>query len=310
MSNPSEFYRKYRPKSFKDLLGQDESIQMLTDMGKNKRIPHAILISGPSGCGKTTIARILKDKLKCSTTDYREINSANFRGIDTVRDIDQRMRLAPFGGNCRIYMIDEAHQITRQAQEALLKCLEDTPDHVYFILATTEPDKLIRTIRTRCTEIRVKLLTSKDTHQLIDEIAKKENLNITKAVKDEIYTLCDGSARKALVLLNKIAHLEDEQTQIDLLQQSSSEKYTDDLAKAILNRQNKWPDIAKILQRLEEDPETVRRKILGYMTAVLLGKNTHLHEIAFATLSFFRDNWYDCGKAGLVSSCYEIFSRR
>src|SRR5690606_3369465 len=108
-------------------------------------IPHAMLFTGPSGCGKTTLARILRVKLRCSDNDFQEINAADFRGIDSIRSMRQQVGAAPLGGDSRIWLIDEAHSMTADAQNAFLKLLEDTPRHVYFFLATTDPQKLKKT---------------------------------------------------------------------------------------------------------------------------------------------------------------------
>jgi len=114
-----EFYKRYRPKSLKGIVGQDAavaSLKSLVDVGK---VPHFLLLSGPSGVGKTTIARILKDSLECSDADFIEKNCADFKGIDTVREIRKHINLLPINGKCRIYLIDEAHKLTPDAQEDL-----------------------------------------------------------------------------------------------------------------------------------------------------------------------------------------------
>ena len=148
-----ELYKKYRPDGYGDLVGQAPAVKVLRGLLK-KGLPHAMLLTGPSGCGKTTVARIIKNKLQCQDSDFVELNSASDRGIDVIRGIDGRMRLGGLLGGPRIWLFDECHRLTKDAQEAMLKYLEDTPSHVYFLLATTEPDKLITAIRTRCTEVR------------------------------------------------------------------------------------------------------------------------------------------------------------
>ena len=148
-----ELYKKHRPKRLKDVLGCDGIKKQIQRCPDGSHLAHSILITGPSGCGKTTIARIVAQKiLKTSDTDLMEINCADFRGIEMVRDIRSRMSLAPMGGQARTWIIDEAHQLTTQAQDAFLKILEDQPRHVYFILCTTDPSKLITTVKNRCPE--------------------------------------------------------------------------------------------------------------------------------------------------------------
>ena len=156
-----ELYKKHRPKNLKRVFGQSVAIGTLKPLIEAKQVPHSLLLTGPSGCGKTTLARILVKELKCAKADFMEVNCADFRGIDTVRDIRTRMMQAPIGGDCRVWLIDEAHMLTSAAQTAFLKMLEDTPDHIYFFLATTHPQKLLKTIKTRCTEIKLKEMTAK-----------------------------------------------------------------------------------------------------------------------------------------------------
>jgi len=142
-----ELYRKYRPTKFSQVLGQREAIATLANMGKRRAVPHCLLFTGPSGVGKTTLIRILREKLGCKEHDYVEINAAEARGIDTIRDIQRRLTLSPLSGRCRVWAIDECHRLTTDAQSALLKILEDTPPTAYFMLATTEPNKLLTTER-------------------------------------------------------------------------------------------------------------------------------------------------------------------
>jgi DNA polymerase-3 subunit gamma/tau len=150
-----EFHLSQRPTTFGEVVGQPRAVAQLTQMGRDDRRPHLLLFVGPSGCGKTTLARIVRRKLRCGEADFMEVNAANNRGIDMVRDIEQRIGLAPIDGDCRVWLIDEAHALTPDAQGAFLKILEEPPSHVYFMLATTDPQKLKPTIRTRATEIVV-----------------------------------------------------------------------------------------------------------------------------------------------------------
>lgn len=304
-----ELYRRYRPKLFKEVIGQPEAIEMLDKFLKSNTLPHALLLTGSSGCGKTSIARILKAKLKCGDNDFNEINAADFRGIDTVRDIRQRMGLAPIEGECRIWLIDEAHQVTSQAQAILLKLLEDTPSHVYFMLATTDPGKLLPTIKTRCTEIKVKSLSIKDMKALIESIAEKEKKVLEEEVVDRIIEVADGSARKALVLLGQVIKIEETDKQLDCILSSDSKRQAIEIARCLMNPRGNWGEMAKILKDIEEEPESLRYMILGYATSVLLGGGK-LAGRAFQIINTFESNFYDSKKAGLVRACYEVMNSK
>ncbi len=310
MSDEVELYRRYRPTTFKQMIGQPEAVKMLEDMVKNKRVPHALLLTGPSGCGKTTLARILKDKLQCADGDFSELNCADARGIETVRDIRGRMNLSPIGGKVRIWLLDEAHKLTGDAQTALLKMIEDTPDHVHFMLCTTDPHKLIKTIHTRCTEIKLGLLTNKNVHLLITSVFKTHNGQKEICLQDEVVErlvdVSEGSARKALVLLNQIINLDPDE-QLEAIQSSTTRQQAIDIARALIKPKASWAEVAKIVKEVDEEPESIRRLILAYASSVLLGGGK-LAPRAYLVINAFESNFFDSGKAGLVRACYEVVS--
>lgn len=301
-----ELYRKHRPTSFSQIVGQDEAVKMLTDFGKRNAMPHCLLFTGPSGCGKTTLARIVKAKMKCGDADYMELNTADFRGIDMVRDIRSRMNLSPMSGKIRMWLIDEAHKLTGDAQNAFLKMLEDPPSHVYFMLATTDPQKLLQTIRTRATEIKVRGLKQKEMQELLDRTCKDEvGSALSEDVQDKIIDLADGSPRKALVLLNQILGEEDTESALAALAGGVAEKEGIDLARMLLNPKVAWSQIAKVLKEipdLETQAEGIRRLVLAYMSSVALGGGKGSSK-AIDVIDCFRLPYYDSGKAGLILSC-------
>lgn len=304
--NGIELYKKYRPTKFSELVGQDEAVRMLVDLGKRNNIPHAILLTGPSGCGKSTTARILRTKLNCSKMDYTEINAADFRGIDTVREIRQRMGLAPIAGNCRIYVMDEGHSLVSLAQDSLLKLLEDTPQHVYFILCTTDPQKLKTTIRTRCTEIKFKNLNEQDSAKLVRNIAAKENIKLSDEVVKKLVDIAEGSARKLLVLLHAIAGMTIVEEQLAAIQDAAHERQGIELARLLIYPGGSFAKAAAIIKELNEEPETVRWIVLTYARKVLLDGGK-LAPRAYDVINAFRDNFYDSKLAGLAAACYESF---
>ncbi len=138
---------KHRPKSFDRIIGNEDTVEALESYLTKKDLNHSFLFTGPSGTGKTTLARIVAGELGCEGMDFTEMNSADFRGIDTIRNIRQQMVFPPMEGKNRGWLLDEAHKLSNDAMNSLLKPLEEPPNHVYFFLATTEPQKLITTIR-------------------------------------------------------------------------------------------------------------------------------------------------------------------
>jgi len=303
-----ELYKKYRPTKFSEVRGQNDVIRPLIDFGKRKSIPHFLLFTGPSGCGKTTIARILKGKLNCGDMDFYELNVADFRGIDMVRDIRNKMSLAPMSGDVRVWLVDEAASLTKDAQNAFLKMLEDTPDHVYFFLATTDPQKLLKTIRTRATELKVKPLSADDAEALVLDVAEKEGRkDLPEELVEKIVDLSQGSPRKLLVLLDQVIQEKDVDRAMDSLSAGVAEKDAIELARMLLTG-GTWNQVAKFLkgfEGLDDQAESIRWLILSYMSTVALNSPKQA-ERACSIMESFRDNWYDCKKAGLIMACREV----
>lgn len=305
----NEFYRKYRPKKFSDVIGQPDAVRVLIEMGKNKEIPHALLFTGPSGCGKTTLARIVREKLKCSDYDYSELNAADFRGIDAIRDMRGQMGTAPLGGSCRIWLLDECHSLTGDAQNALLKLLEDTPSHVYFLLCTTDPQKLKKTVITRCTEVRCRLLTEAELGMLVRKIAAAEGATLSDKVVESIANAADGSARKALVILNAVARIQVEEEQLAAISAADVKGQAIEIARALTNSKTTWSDMKEIIKKVDDDPEGIRRLVLGYCKSIMVGSGGNLNRVALV-MEEFRDPLYDIGLPGLVLACYNVVTAK
>lgn len=303
----TELYKKHRPKTLDDLIGQDEAVRKLKSMQKNGRFPHTILLSGPSGCGKTTIARIFRKMLNCGKSDFHEINVADDRGVDVIRDIKRRITLSPMDGDVRIWFLDEVHQLTGTAQEAALKELEDTPEWVYFVLSTTDPQKLKKTVLSRCDKITVKLLHAKDMMTLLQRVLKKEKKKVSEDVLDKLIEHAEGSPRQALVVLNSIIDLEDEEEQLQTIQKSDVQHQAIEIARAMLDPRTKWPKMAAILKAVEEDAESLRYMILSYMEKVLLGGGKMANR-AYQVITIFSEPFYNTKRAGLTAACWEAIN--
>ena len=304
--NMAELYKKYRPRTLDKVIGQEVAIASLQKQ-LDKGLPHALLLTGPSGCGKTTIARILRRSLDCGGTDFTEVNSGDDRGVESIRIIRRRMNLSPLEGACRIWVLDEAHKLTNDAQNAVLKMLEDTPSHVYFMLLTTDSSKLIKAIHTRCTEVRLVALSDKLLKGLLEDVVAAEKLAVSEDVIQGIVECADGSARKALVVLGQVAGLEGDAEQMRGVQASSVNKSAAiDLARGLINPRAQWAPVATLLKDLkDEDPEGLRYLVLGYARSVLLA-NQKLAPRAFKIIDIFSKNFYDSKQAGLAAACYEV----
>ncbi len=310
MSEELSIYRKHRPTLFKNLIGQPEASSILIEMVKNHKVNQCMSFTGPSGTGKTSAARILRDKLQCGKTDYMEINAAESRGIDTVREIASQCKTAAAFGPCKIYVWDEGHALTKDAQSALLKVLEDTPPNVYFIIATTEAYKLLPTIKTRCLEVKFKSIGFADLKGLVEDVAQKENKPISERVANRIAEVGEGSARKALIDLEKVIDVKEEQAQINLILKADTERQAIDIARILIEGQRvKWSEVAAIIKEIEDPPEGIRMLILSYACSVLLGDGKYAAQ-ANNVIQAFEEPLYKTGKAGLASAAYSVIRNK
>ena len=216
--------RKWRPQTFSDLVGQSHVTSTLANAIKNDRVAHAYIFSGARGVGKTTAARILAKALNCAkgptaqpcgecdsckeiaagtSLDVIEIDAASNRGIDQIRELREMVRYAPAASRSKVVLLDEAHMLTSEASNALLKTLEEPPDRVIFVMATTQPEDLADTIRSRSQHFHFRALTFSEITGRLEEIATKEDLKIEPGALAVIARMAEGSLRDALSLLEQ-----------------------------------------------------------------------------------------------------------
>jgi DNA polymerase-3 subunit gamma/tau len=204
MSENIALYRKYRPSSFNDVRDQDHIVSVLEGAIKKDAIPHAMIFSGTRGTGKTTMARIVAKELGVADVDLYEIDAASNRGIDDVRELKEAVHTLPYQSRKKVYIIDEVHMLTKEAFNALLKTIEEPPAHVVFMMATTEIDKVLDTILSRCQVFTLHSPSRAVLAKTVTEIAKKEGFELKPAAADMIAIAADGSFRDALGVLQKV----------------------------------------------------------------------------------------------------------
>jgi DNA polymerase-3 subunit gamma/tau len=197
-------YRKYRPETWSEVIGQDHIVKVISGGLKAGKVAHAYLLCGPRGTGKTTIARIIARELGTSANDINEMDAASNRGIDDIRNINENVRTLPFDSKYKIYILDEVHMFTKDAWNALLKTIEEPPEHVIFILATTELEKVPETIISRCQSFIFKKPNDAILSEHIKNIAKKEGYKLEEGGAELIALLADGAFRDALGTLQKV----------------------------------------------------------------------------------------------------------
>ena len=198
-------YRKYRPSSLEELVGQSDAVQLISEQIKNSNLSHAYLFSGPRGVGKTSLARIIATTIGCDPVfDITEIDAASHNKVDDVRELNDSVNfIASSPGKKRVFILDEVHMLSNAASNAFLKTLEEPPEHVIFILATTEPERVIETIRSRTTQIAFKRIKNTDIITSLEKISKAEKIKLSKDVLEYIANQSDGSLRDAINLFEQ-----------------------------------------------------------------------------------------------------------
>ncbi len=208
-------YRKYRPNTFKDVEGQDDVINILQKQIANNEIGHAYIFHGGRGTGKTTVARIFASEIGVNAEDLYELDAASNRTIDDIRDLREAVKTMPFSSKYKCYIIDEVHMLTKEAFNALLKTLEEPPKHVIFILATTNIEKVIPTIISRCQTFVFKQPNVQDLIKHVSSIVKKEGASIDVGAAELIALSGNGSYRDSLSILDKVMVMIDKDKKLD-----------------------------------------------------------------------------------------------
>ena len=250
-------YRKYRPKNFNEVVGQEEIKKILTTSVKNNMISHAYLFSGPRGTGKTTTAKIFAKMVNCennidgnacgncnscknilSSGDVIEIDAASNNGVDEIRDLREKANLVPSSCRYKVYIIDEVHMLTTQAFNALLKILEEPPKHIIFILATTEFYKIPLTIASRCQKFQFNKICDLDIVVKLREICLNENINISDDALFEIARLSDGGMRDSINFLDQLRSFGDDKINVEDVYRVCGSISFDEIVQLFINMRN------------------------------------------------------------------------
>jgi DNA polymerase III gamma/tau subunit len=266
---------KYRPETLEEFCGHISIVKAIQEDFKNGQLKHNIMLIGESGVGKTTLAYIIaKSLLKVHTASIKEINAADARGIDDVRDIIKDVSTRPLIGENKVYIIDEAHQLTKDAQNALLKPLESPKNaHVYWLFCTTNPNSIIKTIKNRCTQYALGSLSVSEVLDVLRPILKEEDIKLPEAILKIIVSKASGIPREAVKLLDQFRNVTDKE-EIDKIVREFGVKY-DEFEKMGAFLKQPWSKIGPKLQELfkRKAPESVRIGLLAYYSVCLQNSN-------------------------------------
>ncbi len=310
-------YRKYRPQVFEDVVEQETVVRILQEALKQKKIAHAYLFAGPKGTGKTSIARIFAKGLNCengptphpcmkceqclsitngTNLDVIEIDAASNRGIDEIRDLKEKVKYAPVSARYKVYIIDEAHMLTMQAFNALLKTLEEPPENVVFILATTEPEKIPATILSRCERFYFKRISLKGLFRKIKEVSEKEGFEIEDAAAMLIARFSTGSLRNALSLLDQASTMFDKITEENVrsLLGMPQEEILYELLKSIVDKNtSRALSIIRNTEESGKDSKIFVNEFLSYLQDLInlkiLGFDAVKEEIGEGTANLLKE---------------------
>jgi len=290
-------YRKYRPSTFDDVVGQEVVIQTLKNSILNNKIGHAYLFSGPRGCGKTTIAKIFARLVNCQSLDginpcnqcvcctqkndqnldIIEMDAASNNGVDEIREINNKVNLVPSLGKYKVYIIDEVHMLTIGAFNALLKTLEEPPAHVIFILATTDPHKVPITVLSRCQRFDLKKISEEKIVDRLKYICNNENITIDDMAIKEIAHLGDGCLRDSLSILDQVISYKEGDIELNDVHEVSGsvsqeqisnliQKIIDNDLTNVINEINSYNNSGKSMIKITEE-------IIIYFRNLILSKN-------------------------------------
>lgn len=281
IANFEQLITKYRPRAFDDVVGQVDVVKALSDLVRSG-MSRTFLLTGPSGVGKTTLARIAAREVGCG--DFvMEINAAKYTGVDDMRVLEDNVQFMPMGAKRRVVVIDEAHRLSANAWDALLKVLEEPPPHVLWFLCTTDPRKIPNTIKTRCTTLVLKPVSEPELRKLLTRVVRAEDMSLPDDVASFVLARADGSPRQLLSNIALCRKAGNRREAASLLQAVDDTDATLALCRFLV-KGGSWATAVKLIESVDQPPESVRIIVCNYLAAALRGAKTDREAAYFLNL--------------------------
>jgi DNA polymerase-3 subunit gamma/tau len=294
---------KYRPQAFEEVFGHKSAVKALRNAIASGAQAYAF--SGPSGCGKTTLARIAATKLGCTAANITEYDAATNSGAEQMREVHRSTNFHSLAGGAQATIIDESHGLSRQAWDSLLKAIEEPPANVYWFFCTTAVHKIPTTILTRCAHIVLKPLSKVEIEELVEAIAKEEEIDLSPQIQQIVVAKAEGSPRQALVNLSLCCDVRDRNEAAEILQHHIDSDPAVALMRDLARGGIKWRDAMSHVEKLNGiSPEGVRIQALNYFAAAAQKAKNEREACFFLTLmEAFSDPYgSNDGKAQLLRS--------
>jgi DNA polymerase-3 subunit gamma/tau len=263
---------KYRPVSLDQVRGQDEVVRSIRKAIGAKARPHSFLFTGPAGVGKTSIARILAKGFNCGPSSIIEVDAASNSGIEAMKEVTSTARYHGFGDQPnKAFIVDECHRLSKQAWDALLKSIEEPPEHVYYFFCSSESGKIPDTIVSRCNSYLLKPVRYDDIMDLLEMVCDEERFDTPDAILKQVAQACEGSPRKALVMLNMVHAVEDREECARILETPLDNKEVIELCRMLVKGNLEWSRLTETLNELgETNAESIRVVVVNYLNACLM----------------------------------------